>query len=41
VWSNDPESYVGSSIATDRAFHAGQIDGHDSDKKVLQVGVLV
>ena len=33
VWSNDPESYAGGSIATDRASHAGQVEGDVSDKK--------
>ena len=30
-WSNDPESYAGSSIATGRASLAGKIKGDDSD----------
>jgi hypothetical protein len=25
AWSNDPESYVGGSIPTGRAFHAGEV----------------
>jgi len=33
VWSNDPESYAGSSVATGRAFHAGQAKGDDPDKQ--------
>jgi hypothetical protein len=33
VWSNDPESYTGGSIATGRASHAGQVKGDDPDKK--------
>jgi hypothetical protein len=32
VWSNDPESYTGGSVATGRASHAGQIEGGDLDK---------
>ena len=32
-WSNDPESYAGSSIATGRASHATQIEGDNPDKK--------
>jgi hypothetical protein len=31
VWSNDPESYAGGSIATGRATHAGQVEGDDPD----------
>jgi hypothetical protein len=33
VWSNDPESYTGGSVATGRAFHAGRVKGDDPDKK--------
>jgi hypothetical protein len=33
VWSNDPESYAGSSVATGRASHARQVEGDDPDKK--------
>jgi hypothetical protein len=33
VWSNDPESYAGGSIATGRASHAGQVKDDDPDKK--------
>ena len=33
VWSNDPESYAGGSIATGRASHARQIKDDDLDKK--------
>jgi hypothetical protein len=33
VWSNDPKSYAGSSVATGRAFHARQGKGDDPDKK--------
>ena len=33
VWSNDPESYAGGSIATDRASNAGQFKGDDPDEK--------
>jgi hypothetical protein len=31
VWSNDPESYAGGSIATGRVTHAGQVEGDDPD----------
>jgi hypothetical protein len=31
VWSDDPESYAGGSIATGRAIHAGQVEGDDPD----------
>ena len=30
-WSNDPESYAGGSVATDRASLAGKVKGDDSD----------
>jgi len=30
-WSNDPESYAGSSVATGRASLAGKVKGDDSD----------
>jgi len=33
VWSNDPESYVGASIATGSASHVRQVKGDDPDKK--------
>jgi hypothetical protein len=33
VWSNDPESYAGGSIATGRVTQTGQVKGHDPDKK--------
>jgi hypothetical protein len=33
VWSNDPESYAGGSVATCRAFHIRQVKGDDPDKK--------
>ena len=33
AWSNDPESYAGGSVATDRASHARQVKGDDRDKK--------
>jgi len=32
VWSNDPESYAGGSIATHRVCHAGQDKGDDPNK---------
>jgi hypothetical protein len=31
VWSNDPESYVGGSVATGRGSLAGQVKGDDPD----------
>jgi hypothetical protein len=31
VWSNDPESYAGGSVATGRVTHAGQVEGDDPD----------
>jgi hypothetical protein len=33
VWSNDPESYTGGSVAPGRASCAGQVKGDDPDKK--------
>jgi len=33
AWSNNPESYAGSSIVTGRASHARQVKGDDPDKK--------
>ena len=33
VWSNDPESYAGGSVATGRVTQAGQVKGDDPDKK--------
>jgi hypothetical protein len=33
VWSNDPESYAGGSVAIGRASHAIQVKGDDPDKK--------
>jgi len=30
-WSNDPESYAGGSVATNRVSHAGQVEGDDPD----------
>jgi hypothetical protein len=33
VWSNDPDSYAGGSVATGRASHARQVKGDDADKK--------
>ena len=32
VWSNDPVSYAGSSVATGRVSLAGQVKGDDLDK---------
>jgi hypothetical protein len=31
--SNDPESYVGGSVAIGRVSHAGQVKGNDPDEK--------
>jgi hypothetical protein len=31
VRSNDPESYAGGSIATGKVFHAGLVEGDDTD----------
>jgi hypothetical protein len=33
AWSNDPESYDGSSIAIGRVSHARQVKGDDPDRK--------
>jgi hypothetical protein len=33
VWSNDPESYAGGSMATGRVTHAGQVEGDDPEYK--------
>jgi hypothetical protein len=33
AWSNDPEGYSGSTVATGRASQAGQVKGDDPDKK--------
>jgi hypothetical protein len=33
VWSNDPETYASSSIATGWICHVGHVKGDDSDKK--------
>jgi len=33
VWSNDPESYAGGSVATARVSLAGQVEGDNADKK--------
>jgi hypothetical protein len=41
VWSCDPESYAGGSVAIRKVSHAGQVKGDDPDKKgtlVLQFG---
>lgn len=32
-WSNGPESYGGGSVATGKAFHAGQVKGDAQDKE--------
>jgi len=43
AWSNDPESYAGSSVAAGRASNAGQVKGDDPFKKgiagISKVGV--
>jgi len=33
AWSDDPESYAGSSLTTGGVFHAVQVKGDDSDEK--------
>jgi hypothetical protein len=33
AWSYDPESYAGGSVAVSRVSHAGQVKGHDPNKK--------
>jgi hypothetical protein len=33
VWSNDPESYTGGSVATGRVSQARPVKGDDPDKK--------
>jgi hypothetical protein len=33
VWTNDPNSYAGGSVATGRASHARQVKGDDPDKR--------
>ena len=33
MWSNDPESYAGGSVATGRASHARHVNGDDPDRK--------
>jgi hypothetical protein len=33
MWSNDPESYAGGSVATGRASHARQVKDVDPDKE--------
>jgi len=33
VWSNDPETYAGGSVATGRASHARYVEGDDPDRK--------
>ena len=35
MWSNDPEKYVGGSVATGRASHARHVQGDDPDEKEL------
>ena len=33
AWANDPVRYAGGSVATSRAYHAGQVEGDDPDSK--------
>jgi len=33
MWSNDPENYVGGSLATGRASHTRKVNGDEPDKK--------
>jgi len=33
VWSNDPETYAGGSVASGRASHASHVQGDDPDQK--------
>ena len=33
MWSNDPETYAGGSVATGRASHARHVEGDDPDRK--------
>ena len=33
MWSNDPESYAGGSVATGRVSLVGQVEGDNADKK--------
>ena len=33
MWSRDSKSYAGDSVATGRAFHAGQVEKNDPEKK--------
>jgi hypothetical protein len=33
AWSNDPESYIGGSVAIGRASHARKVKVDDPDKK--------
>jgi hypothetical protein len=35
VWSNDPESYAGGSVAAGRVSLAGHVEGDDTDKKEI------
>ena len=39
MWSNDPESYAGSSIAIDRVSHARQVKGDDTESNTLALQV--
>ena len=38
MWSNDPESCAGRSVAIGRASHARQVKGDNPEKKGVQVG---
>jgi len=33
AWSNNPKSYAGGNVATNRAAHVGQVEGDDPDRK--------
>ena len=33
VWSDDPETYAGGSVASGRASHARHVQGDDADQK--------
>jgi len=34
AWSNDPESYAGSNVATGKTSHARQVKGDDPGEKI-------
>ena len=37
VWSNDPESYEGGSVASGRFSLSGHVEGDDTDKKGISL----